>query len=490
MNKYILAIDQGTTSSKAILYDDQYQVVAIHQLDITQYYPQEGWVEHDPIEIWSTQLECCQEVIRQAKIETNQIVSIGITNQRETIVAWDKETSQPIMNAIVWQDRRTAVECNQDEDILSSVKNKTKTGLNLDAYFSAPKIRWIWNHHSISRELFEKNRLAIGTIDTWILWKLTDGKAFKTDVSNASRTNLWNIYQNQWDEDLLAHYQIPKAILPAVCDSHHPYGSTDLFGTNIPIRAILGDQQAALYGHQATQVGMTKSTFGTGAFLLQNTGERCEASTSKLINTIAWRINQKTTYAIEGSVFNAGSALKWLKENMQLISSYDEIESICLETKDTDGVYMIPAFTGLGAPHWDMYARGTIIGIQRSTTKNHIIRATIESLAFQTKDVVFAIQNDSNIPLPELRIDGGVSHSNFLCQFLADILQIPILRSHSRECTALGIAMMAGLSKKIDSSETQSEDHEQFLPIMSPSQSDLCYEKWKTAVERSKNWVK
>ncbi len=490
MSKYILAIDQGTTSCRAILYDMNYKISAAFQMEFSQFYPHEGWVEHNPIEIWETQLECCKKVIASANIHSKDILTIGITNQRETIVAWNKETGVPIYNAIVWQDRRTAANCIIDETKIGTF-NRSKTGLNIDAYFSAPKIRWIIENIPEAKELIKREKLCISTIDSWLLWKLTCGMVFATDASNASRTNIYNIRELGWDQELLDYYQISKSILPDVFPSMHHFGNTDIsiFGEEIAISGIAGDQQAALYGHQCFEKGMMKNTFGTGCFLLQNIGNEFKLSDNNLITTIAWQDDEELIYAIEGSVFNAGSALKWIKENLNLIKDYQEIDEICNSVEHTDNDYIVPAFTGLGAPYWDMHARGMIIGLNRNTQKSHIVRATIESLAFQTKDIIQTIELDSGTKVKELRIDGGVSESLFLLQSLSDILQIPIIRTESKECTALGVAKMAAKSMGYTIKTASTSALKYYTPQMNKEKSLENYSKWKNAIERCKNWV-
>ena len=491
MNKYYLAIDQGTTSSRAILYDLDFNMVAKCQKDITQIYPQEGWVEHNPIEIWESQLSCCFDVIRQTNINTSQIQALGITNQRETIVAWDRETGKPISNALVWQDRRTSSDAILDLDKIGLEKNRLKTGLNLDAYFSAPKIRWILNNNSKALQLLKSDQLCMGTIDSWLIWNLTNGQTFITDVSNASRTNLFNIQSLEWDEELLRYYQIPRQILPKVVDSIgiSAMTSSEIFGVSIPIAGIAGDQQAALFGHRCFSKGMMKNTFGTGCFLLQNIGNNFKLSENKLLTTIAWKNGEELVYALEGSVFNAGSALKWLKENLRLFNEYQEADELASSITSTDNVYVVPAFTGLGAPYWDMQARATIVGINRNTNRAHIIRATFESLAYQCKDIVDTLAKDSGVPIESLQIDGGVSKSSFLQQFLADILQKDIVISPSEECTALGVAMMAakGLDRTIDNFNVANTNIK--TPQYSQEKALGLYEKWLEAVSRSKNWA-
>jgi glycerol kinase len=491
MNKYYLALDQGTTSSRAILYDLNFNIISKFQKDVTQIYPQEGWVEHDPLELWESQLECCIEVIARANIHPNQIEALGVTNQRETIVAWDRESGKPIYNAIVWQDRRTAIDCLEDQDVIGLEKNRLKTGLNLDAYFSAPKIRWILKNVPKANELLKYDRLCIGTIDSWLIWNLTSGQLFLTDFSNASRTNIFNIQTLEWDVDLLNHYNIPKSVLPQVVDSIGIAGKTSLeiFGCSIPIGGIAGDQQAALFGHRCFIKGMMKNTFGTGCFLLQNIGNEFKLSDNKLLTTIAWKKGEEIAYAIEGSVFNAGSALKWLKENLRLFDDYQEADDLAGSIPNTDNVYVVPAFTGLGAPYWDMQARATMVGLNRNTNRSHIIRATFESLAYQCKDIVDTLAKDSGVSIQSLQIDGGVSKSPFLQQFLADILQKNIVISASEECTAQGVALMAAEGLGISLDEIEFDNSITRVPKMPIEMANKLYEKWLEAVDRSKNWA-
>ena len=491
---FILAIDQGTTSCRAIIYDLNFNVISQSQKEITQFFPKKDWVEHDAEEIWIKQLQCCKEAIELSNINIKSLSCIGITNQRETIVAWNKKTGKPIYRAIVWQDRRTSDACEQDKLVWTEDAIKQKTGLSIDAYFSASKMRWILNHIPEAKTLQRNDALCIGTIDSWILWNLTGGHSFKTDRSNASRTNLFNIKTNQWDSDLMEYYQIPSTILPEVVDSIGKIDvtSSHLFGAAIPISGIAGDQQAALYGHACFETGMTKNTFGTGCFILQNIGDECKLSGNGLLTTIAWSEKGRTTYALEGSVFNAGSALQWLKEGMQIIDDYEEIEPLCKSVKDTEDVILVPAFSGLGTPYWDMYARATLIGMTRGTTKAHIVRATVESLAYQSKDVIDTMIRDTLIHVKEMKVDGGVTKNYFFLQFLSDILQVPIRRSQSTECTALGAAMMA--IKGIELYDTdQLLEHQKsnisFYPTMKSSDRNLKYSRWADAVLRAKGWV-
>jgi glycerol kinase len=491
MSKFFLALDQGTTSSRAILYDQSFNFIAKAKLDITQYYPREGWVEHNPIEIWESQLSCCASVIQKANIRVDQISAIGITNQRETVVAWNKSDGCPVYNAIVWQDRRTSIDCMQDVNLIGIENNRWKTGLNLDAYFSAPKVRWILENIPEAKELLNNNSLCIGTVDSWLIWNLTNGELFITDVTNASRTNIFNIQTLAWDDDLLDYYKIPRSILPDVVDCIGNVGNTssDIFGNAIPIAGIAGDQQAALFGHGCFQKGMMKNTFGTGCFLLQHIGNEFKLSENKLLTTIAWKKGEELAYALEGSVFNAGSALKWLKENLQLFADYTEADELAASISSTDNVYLVPAFTGLGAPYWDMHARGALLGLNRNTNRAHIIRATFESLAYQCRDIVETLAKDSGVPIQSLQIDGGVSKSPFLQQFLADILQTRIMISPSEECTALGVAMMAaeGIGCSLDAIEWKGIESK--MPKMSSQHAEIIYSKWKEAVERSKAWA-
>jgi glycerol kinase len=489
MSRYTLAIDQGTTSCRAIIFDEKFDIKAIAQQEFTQYFPQEGWVEHDATEIWTTQLNCCHQALSNGQLKAEEISCIGITNQRETIVAWDKSTGNPIYNAIVWQDRRTASACIEDEkNIGNDVADKT--GLTIDAYFSAPKIRWILENAKEAKSLIATNNLCVGTIDTWLLWKLTAGKVFATDVSNASRTNIFNIQTLNWDTELLDYYQIPTSILPEVKDSIGLFGNTDssIFGIEISISGIAGDQQASLFGHQCINPGMVKNTFGTGCFLLKNIGNQFVKANQGLLTTIAWSENKQITYAIEGAVFNAGTALKWLKDDLELIKSYDELDSLAMSIDSCEELVVVPAFTGLGAPHWDSFARGLMIGISRNTSKAHIVRATLESIAYQTKDIIDAM-NIGNSPVQLLSVDGGVSSSAFLVQFLADILQVPIQRALTNECTALGAALMANKGIRKNLPILNENKNTIIYPKISIEERDLKYKKWQKAVERSKSWV-
>lgn len=448
MSQYILAFDQGTTSSRAIVFSHDGSIKSVAQKEFTQIFPQPGWVEHDANEIWGTQLGVAAEAITQAGLTVRDIAAIGITNQRETTVVWEKATGKPIHNAIVWQDRRTAHYCDQlkTQGYLQPVQRKT--GLVIDAYFSATKLKWILDNVEGAREKASSGELCFGTIDTWLLWKLTNGNVHATDVSNASRTMLYNIHNLEWDEDLLQLMDIPKSVLPQVRSSSEVYGYTQniLTAHNIPIAGIAGDQQAALFGQMCTEPGMVKNTYGTGCFMLMNTGEQPVISNNNLLTTIAWQVNGKTKYALEGSVFIAGAVVQWLRDGLHLIRSSSEIESLASQVEDNGGVYLVPAFAGLGAPYWNQHARGTIVGITRGTTSAHFARAALESIAYQTMDVVNAMQADAGVAVKELRVDGGATANNLLMQFQSDILNTTVIRPKITETTALGAAYLAGLA--------------------------------------------
>src|SRR6476469_8177733 len=448
MEKFILAFDQGTTSSRAIVFDKKGTIVSVAQKEFTQIFPKPGWVEHDAIEIWSTQLGVAAEAITQAGLSLRDIAAIGITNPRETTVVWDKQTGTPIYNAIVWQDRRTATYCDllKQQGYLQPIQRKT--GLIIDAYFSATKLKWILDNVKGAREKASRGELCFGTIDTWLLWKLTDGTVHVTDVSNASRTMLYDINTLSWDDDLLHLMEIPKNILPQVRSSSEVYGHSQniLSAHNIPIAGIAGDQQAALFGQMCIQPGMVKNTYGTGCFMLMNTGKQPVFSINNLLTTIAWQINRKTEYALEGRVFIAGAVVQWLRDGLHLINSSSETETLAQQVSSNDGVYIVPAFAGLGATYWNQHARGTIVGITRGTTSAHFARAALESIAYQTMDVVNAMQSDANITVKELRVDGGATANNFLMQFQSDILNTKVIRPTITETTALGAAYLAGLA--------------------------------------------
>lgn len=494
MKKYVLALDQGTTSSRAILFDNYGNIVQVSQKEFQQHFPKSGWVEHEPTEIWRTQLETARNVLLYTDTKPEEIAAIGITNQRETTVVWDKKTGKPIYNAIVWQDRRTAAICDQLKSDGYEDYVRENTGLVIDAYFSGTKVKWILDNVEGARAKAEKGELLFGTIDTWLVWKLTEGKCHITDYSNASRTLLFNIRTLQWDDKMLEALNIPKSMLPEVKNSSEVYGETEaslLGGKSIPIAGIAGDQQAALFGQACFSKGMAKNTYGTGCFMLMNTGEEFVKSKSGLLTTLAWGIDGKVEYALEGSVFIAGAAIQWLRDGLKIIDKAQDSELFAEQTKDTGGVYVVPAFAGLGAPYWDMYARGAIFGLTRGTTKEHFIRATLESLAYQTKDVLLAMQNDAGIDLQTLRVDGGACANNLLMQFQADILNTPVERPKVIETTALGAAYLAGIAvgfyRKEDIAENWQID-ERFTPSMDESKRKKLYNGWLKAIERTKGW--
>ncbi len=492
--KYILALDQGTTSSRAILFDINTSVIAVSQKEFTQIYPKPGYVEHDANEIWQTQLEVARDVINKAKISLDEIDSIGITNQRETTVIWDKNTGKPICNAIVWQCRRTADIC--EELIQKNLKDyiKDTTGLVIDAYFSGTKIKWILDNVEGARKKAENGDLLFGTIDTWLIWNLTKGKLHITDYSNASRTMLYNIKELKWDERLLKELSIPSSLLPEVRQSSEIYGSTDesIFGQEILIAGIAGDQQSALFGQVCFQEGMVKNTYGTGCFMLMNTGEKPVSSKNGLISTIAWGIDNKVEYALEGSIFMGGAIVQWLRDELKIINEAADSEYFAKKVNDTSGVYLIPAFAGLGAPHWDMYARGTLIGLTRATNINHIIRAALEAIAYQTKDVINAMISDSDMNLTALKVDGGATANDFLMQFQSDILGVEVDRPETTETTALGAACLAGLATGFWKSKGEIAQkwtlNKKFKPQITKEQREKLYAGWQKAIERAKNW--
>jgi glycerol kinase len=493
MKKYILALDQGTTSSRAILFDNYGNIVQVSQKEFQQIFPKPGWVEHDPTEIWRTQLETARNVLLYTDTKPEEIAAIGITNQRETTVVWDKSTGKPIYNAIVWQDRRTASICDNLKSRGLEDYVRKNTGLVIDAYFSGTKINWILDNVEGARAKAENGELLFGTIDTWLLWNLTEGKCHVTDYSNASRTMLFNINSLQWDDKLLQELNIPKSMLPEVKNSSEVYGETTatLLGASVPVAGIAGDQQAALFGQACFEKGMAKNTYGTGCFMLMNTGSQPVQSKSGLLTTIAWGLDGKVEYALEGSVFIAGAAIQWLRDGLQIIEKAPDSELFAEQTEDTAGVYVVPAFAGLGAPYWDMYARGAVFGLTRGTTKQHFIRATLESLAYQTKDVLLAMQNDSGITLQTLRVDGGACANNLLMQFQADILDTPVERPKVIETTALGAAYLAGIAvgfyKKEDIAANWQID-KRFEVQMPAEKRNKLYKGWLKAIERTKGW--
>lgn len=493
MKQYILALDQGTTSSRAILFDKDGSIKATEQKEFTQIFPKPGWVEHNAEEIWSTQLEVAQEVLQKNGVTADQIAAIGITNQRETTVLWDRRTGKPIYNAIVWQDRRTAGICDQLKANGHEKYIRENTGLVVDAYFSGTKVKWLLDQVPGARDKAGKGELCFGTIDSWLIWKLTGGTTHVTDYSNASRTLLYNIFQLDWDPHLLEILNVPASLLPEVKPSSEIYGETkaDLFGAPIAIGGIAGDQQAALFGQACLTPGMAKNTYGTGCFMLMNTGKEAVHSKNGLLTTIAWGLDGEVHYALEGSVFIAGAAIQWLRDGLKLIDESPDSEYYAMKAPTTDGVYVVPAFAGLGAPYWDMYARGAIFGLTRGTTKAHLIRATLESLAYQTKDVLEAMEQDSGVALTTLRVDGGASANNLLMQFQSDILGVEVERPSIIETTALGAAYLAGLASgfwtRAEIEKKWQLDH-RFQPHMQASERNELYKGWKKAVERTMGW--
>lgn len=481
--KYILALDQGTTSSRAILFDHDGVIRDVAQKEFKQIYPQPGWVEHDPEEIWSSQLGVAVEVLAKADVEPKDIAAIGITNQRETTLVWDRKTGKPVMNAIVWQDRRTQTVF--DTDTAKSIT--AKTGLIPDPYFSASKLAWILDRHKASD-------LAFGTVDSWLIYKLTQHQLHITDTSNVSRTMLFDIHRVDWDEDLLKVFKVPREVLPEVRSCSETYSNALVDGlAGIPIAGIAGDQQAALFGQACWSPGLVKNTYGTGCFLLENIGNQPIPSKNKLLTTIAWTIDGKTEYALEGSVFIGGAVVQWLRDGLGIIKQSADVEPLAASVKDSDGVYIVPAFTGLGAPHWDPQARGTIVGITRGTTAAHIARAALDSIAYQVADLISAMKHDGGPPLSELRVDGGAARNDALLQFQADLLQVPVVRPKVTETTALGAAYLAGLAvgfwKSRDELKAQWQVDRRFEPKISSSEADSLRSRWQEAVSRSKKWA-
>lgn len=491
--KYVLALDQGTTSSRAILFDRNGNIVKISQKEFRQIYPNPGWIEHNPLEIWETQLNAAREVLKN--INKEEVACIGITNQRETTVLWDKNTGQPVYNAIVWQSRQTSEICDQLKKSGMEPYIRENTGLVVDAYFSGTKIKWILDNVPGAMERAENGDILFGTIDTWLVWNLTGGKSHITDYSNASRTMIYNIKDLKWDEKILHELNIPASVLPEVRQSSEFYDNTakDIFGIEIPISGMAGDQQSALFGQLCFQEGMMKNTYGTGCFMLMNTGEKPVKSNKGLITTIAWVVDNKVEYALEGSIFVAGAAIQWLRDELKIIHDAADSEYFAKKVNDSNGVYVVPAFTGLGAPHWDMYARGAILGLTRGTNRNHIIRATLESIAYQTKDVIEAMIEDSGINLTALKVDGGATANNFLMQFQSDILDVNIERPEVTETTALGAAYLAGLAVGFWKSKGEISQYwsinRKFKPEMDKEQRTKLYNGWQKAVGRSKGWV-
>lgn len=493
--KYILALDQGTTSSRAILFDHKGSIKDVSQEEFDQIFPRPGWVEHNAEQIWDTQSRVARDVLKKAGVPSSDIAAIGITNQRETTVIWDRRTGKPIFNAIVWQDRRTAGFCDElkaggHQDLI-----REKTGLVIDAYFSGTKVRWILDNVDGARDLANAGHLAFGTIDSWLVWNLTGGKRHITDVTNASRTLLYNIHTGDWDNELLELLNVPRNILPEVCSSSEIYGHTaaGLLDAQVPISGIAGDQQAALFGQMCTSEGMVKNTYGTGCFMLMNTGEKAVESTNNLLTTVAWKIGDTTHYALEGSIFIAGAVVQWLRDGLGIISSSKEVEPLAKSVPDNGGIYIVPAFAGLGAPHWDQYARGTIAGITRGTTRAHFARAALEGIAYQVDDVLKAMEADASLKLTEMRVDGGAAANDLLMQFQADMLQVPVLRPKVLETTALGAAYLAGLAVGFwDSQEEiarQWQIDQRYEPKMGADAVKSLKKGWQKALEKSKDWA-
>ena len=493
MEKYILTLDQGTTSSRAILFNHDGDIVSLAQKEFNQIYPHPGWVEHDPMEIWSSQASVITEAVLQKGVDREALAAIGITNQRETTIVWDKATGIPVYNAIVWQDRRTADICDKLKAEGQASFIQDRTGLIVDAYFSGTKITWILNNVPGARTRAEKGELAFGTVDSWLIWNLTGGKLHITDVTNASRTMLFNIHTLEWDKDLLSLLEIPFSMLPAVKSSSEVYGLTSgsLLGTQVPIAGIAGDQQSALFGHMCNKPGMVKNTYGTGCFMLMNIGTKPTRSKNNLITTIAWQIGKEVHYALEGSIFIAGAVVQWLRDELKMIDTASEIEQYAAKVTDTGGVYMVPAFAGLGAPHWNQEARGSIFGITRGTNKNHFCRAALESIAYQTMDVLTAMQHDAGLEIRQLRVDGGATSNNLLLQFQADILKTEVLRPNITEITAIGAAYLAGLAvgywDNIEAIEKQWQVNRSFRCESKDTEEKI--RGWQKAVKAVKAWT-
>lgn len=493
--KFILALDQGTTSSRAILFDHAGGIHAVAQQEFAQHFPAPGWVEHDPQDIWRTQLAVAQEVLANAGITADSVAAIGITNQRETTVVWDRNTGEPVGNAIVWQDRRTAEFCDTLKSAGHEETIRARTGLVIDAYFSGSKVRWILDNVPGARARAERGELAFGTVDSWLIWQLSGGQRHVTDASNASRTMLYNIHSGDWDDELLALLEVPRTMLPTVCASSGEFATTEpaLFGAALAITGVAGDQQAALFGQACHAPGMVKNTYGTGCFLLMNTGDKAVPSANNLLTTVAWRLGDVTTYALEGSIFMGGAVVQWLRDGLGIIRDASAIEELAASVADNGGVVLVPAFVGLGAPHWDQYARGTIVGLTRGSGAAHIARAALESIALQTVDVIRAMEADAGIDLTELRVDGGASANNLLMQIQADALGVQVVRPGIAETTALGAAYLAGLAVGYwrDQNEIAAQWQEQrrFEPSMSAAARDAQLTLWHRALERAKGWA-
>lgn len=493
MTKYILALDQGTTSSRAIVFNRNGELLTIAQKEFPQIFPQPGWVEHDANEIWSSQIGVANEALARIGIRASDIAAIGITNQRETTLVWDRKTGKPIHNAIVWQDRRAAAYCDELKTAGHEATFQNKTGLVIDAYFSGTKLKWLLDNVPGAREKAERGELAFGTVDSWLIWKLTQGELHITDATNACRTLLFNIHTQDWDSQLLSILEIPRALLPEVRSSSEVYGHTSegLLGSRIPIAGIAGDQQAATFGQASLQCGMAKNTYGTGCFILLNTGDRPMPSDHKLLTTIAWRIKGRTDYALEGSVFVAGAVVQWLRDGLGIIKNSEDVEPLACSVPDNGGVYFVPAFVGLGAPYWDSYARGAIAGLTRGSTSAHIARAALESIAYQTADVIDAMRQDSQLDLKELRVDGGASRNDLLMQFQADVLGVPVVRPKITETTALGAAYLAGLAVGYWESEEeivqQWQVEKRFEPTISADYRGALLEAWRRAIAQTRH---
>lgn len=489
MKEYIVALDQGTSSSRAIVFNRKGEAKAVCQKEFTQHFPQPGMVEHDPMEIWATEYAVMTEAVTSLGLGGADIAAIGITNQRETTIVWDAATGKPICNAIVWQDRRTSEYCDSLKEAGLTEMIRSKTGLIIDAYFSGTKIRWILENVPGARKRAERGELRFGTVDSWLVWNLTGGHEHVTDVSNASRTMLFNIHTLQWDAELLDILGVPLSMMPQVKSSSEVYGRTSLLGEDVPVSGIAGDQQAALFGQMCTEQGAVKNTYGTGCFLLMNTGEKPIVSKNNLLTTIAWKLDGRVTYALEGSIFVAGSVVQWLRDGLGIIRSSSEVEALAASVSDAGGVYMVPALTGLGAPYWDQYAKGSIHGITRGTTAAHIARAALEGIAFQTMDIVSAMEKDAGVPLGELKVDGGASRNNLLMQFQSDVLGTKVVRPLVTETTALGAAYLAGLAvgfwKSIDEVKRQWQAERIFTPTMAPDLVALAKKGWADAVDRT-----